>query len=90
MLGEIENWNNGWYGIGLGLSVAEIDRMIELLTKLRDDPEQHFHISSDYSGSGGIGDIEVYVSEIDRPGNLHFCGLAMEPETSFPLLTDFR
>jgi hypothetical protein len=42
MHGEIENWNNGWYGVSLGLSVSEIDRLIALLINLRNEPEQHF------------------------------------------------
>lgn len=65
MRGEMENWKNGWYGVTLGLSAAEIDRMIGLFARLGDDPDQHFHVSSDYSGSRGLGDIEVYVSEED-------------------------
>ena len=84
MHGEIENWNNGWYGISLGLSAAEIDRLIAMLTKLRQDPEQHFHISSDYSGSGGIGDIEVYVTEAETQSNLQLSGLALAPGSDLP------
>ena len=84
MRGEIENWNNGWYGISLGLSVSEIDRLIGLLTKLRGDPEQHFHISSDYSGTGGIGDIELYVAEAGSSCNLQLSGLAVAPGSEFP------
>jgi hypothetical protein len=84
MHGEIENWNNGWYGISLGLSDSEIDRLIALLAKLRNDPEQHFHISSDYSGNGGLGDIEIYLAEPDGPSNLQFSGLALAPGSELP------
>ena len=84
MRGDIENWNNGWFGVSLGLSATEIDRLIELLTMIRADPEQHFHISSDYSGSGGLGDIEVYVAEAGGTSNLQLSGLALAPGSELP------
>ena len=84
MRGEIENWNNGWYGVSLGLSVAEIDRLVSLLTNIRSNPEQHFHISSDRSGAGGLGDIEVYVTEADITSNMRLGGLALAPASEFP------
>ena len=84
MHGKIEDWKNGWYGISLGLAVPEIDRLIVLLTKLRDDSEQHFHISSDYSGNGGLGDIEIYVAEAGVPSNLKLGGVALAPSSDIP------
>lgn len=85
MRGEIDSWNNDWCGISVGLSVSEIDRLIALLARLRDDPEQHFHISSDSPGSGGIGDIEVYVVEPGSSGNLSLSGVALVPGSEFPI-----
>jgi hypothetical protein len=82
MHGEIKDWNNGWYGISLGLSAAEIDHLIGLLTNIRNDPEQHFHISSDYVGTEGVGDIEVYVSEPSGASNMRLGGLALAPGDS--------
>ncbi|WP_205393378.1 hypothetical protein [Xanthomonas hydrangeae] len=84
MRGEIENWKNGWYGVNLGLSAAEIDRMIGLLVRLRDDPDQHLHVSSDYSGSGGLGDIEVYVSEADATSNMQIGSPALAAGNETP------
>ena len=84
MRGEIENWNNGWYGVSLGLSIAEIDRLIELLTNIRNDPEQHFHISSDYVGSGGLGDIEVSIAEASSISNMSVSSLALAPGDTIP------
>ena len=84
MHGKIEDWNNGWYGISLGLAVPEIDRLIVLLTKLREDPDQHFHISSDCSGSGGLGDIEIYVAEVGVPSNLKLGGVALATSSDLP------
>lgn len=77
MRGEIENWNNGWYGVSLGLSITEIDRLIALLTNLRNEPEQHFHISSDYVDSQGLGDIEVYVAESNSVDNMYLVSKAL-------------
>ncbi|BCT93676.1 hypothetical protein LYSHEL_27030 [Lysobacter helvus] len=79
MRAEIEDWKNGWFGIGLGLSVHDIERLIALLTELRDDPDQHFHLSSDYAGAGGVGDIEIYVQSSDEPSNMHLFGMALAP-----------
>jgi hypothetical protein len=84
MRGEIEDWNNGWFGVSLGLSIAEIDRLIELLTNIRNDPEQHFHISSNYAGSGGLGDIEISVAEAGSINNMSVSGLALAPGDDIP------
>ncbi len=84
MHGEIKDWNNGWYGVSLGVSQAEIDRLIALLTALRNNPDQHFHISSDYVDSGGIGDIEMYVNDADAVNNLRVSGIALPPGDSIP------
>ena len=84
MHGEIKDWNNGWYGVSLGVSRAEIDRLIVLLTTLRNNPDQHFHISSDYVGSGGIGDIEVCVNDADAVNNLRVSGIALPPGDLIP------
>ena len=78
MRAEIENWNNGWFGVSLGLSSKEIDRLIALLTKIRNDPDQHFHISSDYAAAGGLGDIEIYVQSSDEPSNMRLSGVALQ------------
>lgn len=84
MHGVIESWDNGWYGISLGLSGDEIDRLISLLSKLRNAPEQHFHISSDYAGAGGLGDIEFYVDEAGSASNLQLGGLALASGRKLP------
>ena len=84
MHGEIENWNNGWFGVSLGLSAAEIDRLIVLLTMIRQDPDQHFHITSDYAGTGGLGGVEIYASEANDPSNMHISGVALAPGASIP------
>ncbi len=61
------------------MAPAEIDRLISLLQQLKSDTEQHFHISSDYKGSGGVGDIEVFVKIDDAPDNLFLSSAAIGP-----------
>lgn len=76
---KLEDWDNGWSGVHIGLAKPEIARLIELLQMIDADPEQHFHISSDYKGSGGIGNIEVYVSTAEQEGNMRLSGRALSP-----------
>lgn len=77
MQAKIEDWKNGWSGIQLGIHRREIDALIQSLTMIRDDPEQHFHLSSDYKASGGLGDIEVFALPDGAPHNLFLGGRAL-------------
>ena len=79
MNAKLDDWENGWFGIELGLDLNEIDSLIALLQMIKNDPEQHFHISSEYKGEGGIGDIEVYVKEEKAENNLNLFGKALAP-----------
>jgi hypothetical protein len=75
----LDNWNNGWFGVQLGISLAEIDQVVALLQKLKADPQQHFHIGSDYKASGGVGDIEVFVTSPTEPHNMSLSSTALGP-----------
>lgn len=77
MHSSIEDWKNGWQGIELAITSQEIDKLIELLTMLKANPEQHFHISSDYKASGGIGEITMYLKNNEQQHNLYLSGLAL-------------
>jgi len=80
MIVEIEDFKTGWFGIGIGLKSDEIDQLIELLKMIKADPEQHFHISSpDYTGDGGVGDIEIYIQNESQKDNVTFFGKALAP-----------
>ena len=81
MIAEIEKWKEGWQGITLGLSNEEIDEFISLLQQIRKDNEQHFHISSNWKGEPGVGDIEIYVKGEEQVNNMSFSSLAIEPGT---------
>lgn len=81
MYGKLNDWKNGWFGIELSLNSVEIEQLIDALKMLQTDSDQHFHISSDYVGSGGIGDIEISVSQSDSVNNLHIGSEALGPGT---------
>jgi hypothetical protein len=55
-----------------------------MLQELKDDPQQHFHLSSDYAGEGGLGDIEVFVQDSATPGNMRIGGVALAPGSEVP------
>jgi hypothetical protein len=84
MRSELEDWGNGWHGLRLSIKPHEIEHLIGLLKRLQRDPEQHFHIASDYSATGGLGDIEISVATSQELGNMRFGGLALAPGTDVP------
>jgi len=79
MYSKLEDWKNDFFGIELGLSLNEIDELIELLQMIKADKEQHFHISSDYKGKGGIGDIVISQKYEGQKDNIFISGKALAP-----------
>ncbi len=79
MNAELEKWKEGWQGISLGLSNHEIDHFITLLQEIRNNNDQHFHISSDCKGEPGLGGIEIYVNVNTKEDNMYFTSLAKAP-----------
>jgi len=79
MRANFADWQNGWFGLSLELTVEEIDQLISMLQIVRDDPEQHFHITSDYKASGGLGDIEICRMTQSLPHNMKISGRAIGP-----------
>lgn len=73
---ELEDFKTGWYGIGIGLREKEIDILIEQLIRLKADKKQHFHISSEFEGDGGVGDMEFYIHE-DEKDNMYITDFAI-------------
>ena len=82
MHAQLDDWKNGWAGVQLGIHPSEIDALIKSLLMIRDDPRQHLHLSSDYQGSGGLGDLEIYALPDDSPHNLFLGGRALLPGES--------
>jgi len=76
---KIEDWKNGWSGISVGIDPDEIDHFIELLKMIKEDPEQHFHISSDCKAAGGVGDIEIFIRSENEKHNMNLSGRALGP-----------
>ena len=76
---KIEDWKNGWSGISVGIDPDEIDHFIDPLKMIKDDPEQHFHISSDYKGTGGVGDIEIFIRSENEKHNMNLSTRALAP-----------
>ncbi|HNC23473.1 MAG TPA: hypothetical protein PLU52_04640 [Opitutaceae bacterium] len=81
---KLNDWKNGWFGIELSLKPDEIDQVISLLQLLKRDPDQHFHLSSDGKGAGGVGDIEVSVQAPSKPSNMITMGEAIPPGGNIP------
>jgi len=79
MHSKIQDWKNGWFGVELGLKKEDIPRVISLLQMLQEDSDQHFHLTSDYKGSGGLGDVMVYVQSPDEISNMESLGKALAP-----------
>lgn len=80
MLISREDVSSGFVGIGIGLKPSDIDALIRLLHALRDDPDQHFHISGDCSGGRGVADIEIHHQPIDQGDNATILGFAIDPD----------
>jgi len=74
---KIDDWKNGWSGISIGIDPDEIDHFSEFLKMIKEDPNQHFHISSDYKGTGGVGDIEIFIRSENEKHNMSLSGRAV-------------
>ena len=76
---EQDDFGTGWFQLHIAIRNEEIDSLIELLNGLKSDPQQHFHLSSDYAGEGGIGDIEFYIQGDDEQDNMMMTSPAVSP-----------
>ena len=55
------------------------------LQMLKTEPDQHFHLSSTYQDSGGLGDITVYLQDAGEPSNMDSIGSkALAPGDTSP------
>ncbi|HVU16114.1 MAG TPA: hypothetical protein VHD32_04280 [Candidatus Didemnitutus sp.] len=81
---KLNDWKNGWYGIELSLKKEEIDRLISRLQMLKEEPDQHFHLTSECKGPGGVGDIEISIQASDQAGNMTIMSKALAPGSTIP------
>ena len=84
MHSKLEDWKNGWFGVEIGVKPTDIDALIANLNMLREEPDQHFHLSSNYKGEGGLGDIVFYVQASGDPDNMESFGKALAPGATIP------
>lgn len=77
MRAALEDWNNGWTEVEVSLSTMDIDRLIALLQMIKADPDQHFHATSNFVGTGGIGQITFQIQQPNEEDNLSLGGRAM-------------
>jgi hypothetical protein len=82
---SFEDGKNGWCGIHIGIDPGEIDRLINRLNRIKADCNQHFHISSDYQGTGGVGDIEIAIRDANEEHNAKLLGCVLGPGESVEL-----
>lgn len=69
MKGHIEDFGTGWFGVEIGLKEEEIDQLVAALQSLKKE-KTHFHLRSEFEGSGGVGDIQFYYQPIEAPSDL--------------------
>jgi hypothetical protein len=87
MHSKLTDWKNGWFGLELGIAKDEIDLIIDHLNTLKKEPDQHFHLSSDYKAQGGLGDIEIYLQAPGELNNMETFGKALAPGADAPGLS---
>jgi hypothetical protein len=79
-----EDWKNGWFGVDIELSLINIDHLIEMLKMLKEHPDQHFHISSDFKGTGGVGQLTFSIQSHDSVDNTEMSSRAYLPGEKIP------
>ena len=65
----LKDFKTGWTGLQVGITDAEIPVLIERLRGLQRS-RSHFHLRSDFTASGGVGDVEIYWEEPDAASSL--------------------
>ncbi len=58
---------------------AEIGRFIELLQMIVREPNRHFHFSSEWKGTGGVGNIEFSIRSTEQEHNMHLTSRSYLP-----------
>jgi len=77
---DIETFESGWHSLTWGMSTSEAKHLIANLRILIDHPAGHFHLSSDWEGAPGVGDIEVFIDDSHGAGPMKITSLAIDPD----------
>jgi hypothetical protein len=66
----IEHYGNGWSEIRIEVNEDEINRMIDLLERIRDKKMDHFHAVNKFEEKSGVADIEISVMIESEKNNM--------------------
>jgi len=74
MIGSIEDFKTGWHGLSFAFTGEELDKLIDSLKYLKDNPDGHFHLSSKFldGDAVGVSDVEFSVQGADETDNMQF------------------
>ena len=75
----IEDWKNGWFEVEIGIDPKEIDILIDRLKMIRDDHEQHFHITREIWEEKGVGKLTFYIRQEKEEHNMSLGSRAYLP-----------
>lgn len=74
-----EDFETGWTEVAMGLSSHEVDRLIQMLQLIKQDPNQHFHCSSNHEDDSRIAGVDFYIKQATDSDNATIVGPAIEP-----------
>ena len=69
MEARLEDFKTGWFGLSIGLTDDEIGLLVRRLQELQAS-RGHFHARGDFTGPGGVADIEFSWQEHSQTGGL--------------------
>lgn len=58
----IKDFGTGWFDVAISLDSGDIDKLIDFLVILKEDPNYHFHLYSTAfdKQKGGVSDIQFF------------------------------
>ncbi len=76
---DITSSDEGWHGLSIAIKKEEIDSLINLLEMIKNDNDQHFHITNHFDDESGVADIEFYIKDEKQKDNMALLGTAKLP-----------
>ena len=66
-----ENFASGWIGLSMSLRPSEVDRLIELLSQLKNGHLDHLHIvQTRVETEPNVADVEISIDPESKDGNM--------------------